>query len=68
MYTSLSWKLHKLLFETHVQNARTRSQLSSVYVSGFEKRGNFTQNANFCHFSTCQHSKPVEALAIVLGL
>ena len=32
-------------------------------MSGFEKWGNFVQNMIFCHFLTCQHSKPVRALA-----
>ena len=36
-----------------------------IIVIRFEKRGNFAQNTNFCHFST---SKPVRALALPLGL
>ena len=39
-----------------------------VYVSEFEKRGNFAQNAIFCHFSTYHHFKPVRALGFRLGL
>ena len=37
-------------------------------VSEFEKRGNFAQNAIFCHFSTYHHFKPVRALGFRLGL
>jgi hypothetical protein len=37
-------------------------------VSEFEKRGNFTQNAIFSHFSTSHHFKPVRAPGFRLGL
>ena len=39
-----------------------------AYVSEFEKRGNFAQNAIFCHFSAYHHFKPVRALGFRLGL
>ena len=31
------------------------------YVTGFEKRAHFTQNAKFLHFSNCHHTKTTEA-------
>jgi len=37
-------------------------------VSGFEKRGNFAQNAKFWHFSSYHHFKPVRASDFILGL
>jgi len=38
------------------------------YVSGFEKRGNFVQNAKFWHFSSYHHFKAVRASDFILGL
>ena len=37
-------------------------------VSGFEKRGNFVQNAKFWHFSSYHHFKAVRASDFILGL
>jgi len=37
-------------------------------VSGFEKRGNFAQNAKFWHFSSYHHFKAVKASDFILGL
>jgi len=37
-------------------------------VSGFEKRGNFAQNAKFWHFSSYHHFKAVRASDFILGL
>ena len=39
-----------------------------IYVSGFEKRGNFAQNAKFWHFSSYHHFKAVRASDFILGL
>ena len=38
-----------------------------IFVSEFEKRGNFVQYAIFCHFSTSHHFKPVRALGFRLS-
>ena len=38
------------------------------YVIGFEKRGNFAQNAKFWHFSSYHHFKAVRASDFLLGL
>jgi len=38
-----------------------------LYVSGFEKRGNFAQNAKFWHFSSYLHFKAVGASDFILG-
>jgi len=37
-------------------------------VSGFEKRGNFAQNAKFWHFSSYHRFKAVRASDFILGL
>jgi len=37
-------------------------------VSGFEKRGNFAQNANFWPFSSYHHFKAARASDFILGL
>jgi len=37
-------------------------------VSGFEKRGNFAQNAKIWHFSNYHHFKAVRASDFILGL
>ena len=42
--------------------------VASLYVSGFEKRGNFAQNAKFWHFSSYHHFKAVRASDFILGL
>ena len=39
-----------------------------IYVSGFEKRGNFVQNTKFLHFSSYHHFKAVRASDFILGL
>jgi len=39
-----------------------------TYVTGSEKRGHFTQNANFYHFSNCHHAKAFRALGLPLAL
>ena len=39
-----------------------------LYVTGFEKRGHFAQNAIFCHFLTCHHFKVVEAPGFRFGV
>jgi len=36
--------------------------------SGFEKWGNFTQNAKFWHFSSYHHLKAMRASDFILGL
>ena len=43
-------------------------KFSSIFVTGFEKRGHFAQNAIFCHFSTYHHCKAVRTLGFRLGL
>ena len=43
-------------------------ELHAPYVSGFEKRGNFVQNAKFWHFSSYHHFKAVRASDFILGL
>ncbi|MCG8624031.1 MAG: hypothetical protein MJE68_18825, partial [Proteobacteria bacterium] len=40
----------------------------NIIVSEFEKRGNFAQNAIFCHFLAYHHFKPVRALGFRLDL
>ena len=42
--------------------------LALTYVSGFEKRGNFAQNAKFWHFPSYYHFKAVRASDFILGL
>ena len=37
----------------------------SPYVTGSEKRGYITQNANFYHFSNCHHAKAFRALGLL---
>ena len=39
-----------------------------TYVTGYEKRGNFVQNANFYHFSNCHRTKAFRALGLPLAL
>jgi len=39
-----------------------------MYVSGFEERGNFMQNAKFWHFSSHHHFKGVRAFDFILDL
>jgi len=41
---------------------------SSTNVCGFEKGGNFKQNAKFWHFSRYHHFKAVRASNFILGL
>jgi len=44
------------------------SQLALAYVSGFEKRAHFAQNAKIWQFSTYRNFKTPRALGFRLGL
>jgi len=39
-----------------------------LYVVGYEKRDHIAQNAIFCYFSTCHHSKIIRAPGFPLSL
>ena len=51
------------------RDTRAATRWTSLpYVTGYEKRDHFTQNAFVCHFSNCHHSKVSRALGFWLGL
>ena len=48
--------------------SRADIEFTVIYVTGSEKRGNFSQNANFYHFLNCHHAKAFRALDFPLAL
>ena len=48
--------------------SKTWISLYIVFMTGFEKREHFAQNAIFCHLSTCHHFTAVRVLGFRLIL